>query len=174
MKKKLVVLLLSLLCACGIGVSATLAYLMANPSHVENTFTIGDVQLSLSETTGNRYQLIPGTTIKKDPKVTVKSGSESCWVFVKIQTNETFKSYLSFAITDEWTALDGVSGVYYLEYSQLDTNQVYTVLLDDCVQVTDTLTETKMTNITDKPVMNVTAYAVQRHSIANATDAWQI
>ena len=173
-KKKFVILLLSLLCVCGIGVSVTLAYLTASPNQVENSFTIGNIDLSLSETTGNSYALIPGTTIKKDPKVTVKSGSESCWVFVEIQTNETFKNYISFTVNESWTVLGGVSGVYYLQCDHQDADQIYGVILGDSVQVKDTLTETKMNGITDKPVMRITAYAVQSHNVTSVTDAWHI
>ena len=159
MKKKLVLAIVCLLCVCGISVSATLAYLIATPVPVENTFTIGQIDITLDETTGEEYPLIPGATIKKDPKITVKSGSENCFLFAKIETLNGFDTY-------------GVAGVYYLEYYQSNADQVYGIFLGDQVHIKDTLTEEKMGAITVKPVLTITAYAVQMHSIESAIDAW--
>ena len=82
MKKK-ITLLLSLVLAVAMGIGGTLAWLTAKTEAVKNTFTVGNINITLTETTTN-YKMVPGQTIAKDPKVTVKAGSEACWLFVKI------------------------------------------------------------------------------------------
>ena len=95
-----------LLLACAIllvslSVGATLAYLTST-DEVENTFTVGKVEIKLDEATvdpetgkaksdgtrtedGNKeIRLVPGRTIDKDPTVTVLDGSEDCYVRVKV------------------------------------------------------------------------------------------
>ena len=174
MKKKLILAILCLLCVCGVSASATLAYLIAAPAPVENTFTIGQIDITLDETTGNSYQLIPGATVKKDPKVTVKSGSENCWVFVQVETANGLDQYITYGINDGWTSLGGFAGVYYLQYYQSNADQTYSVLKDDQIAINDALTEDKMNAITVAPTFTVTAYAVQSHSVESAVDAWNI
>ena len=172
MKKKLILMLISLLCVCGFGVSATLAYLIATPAPVENTFTIGQIKISLNETTGGTYPLIPGATITKDPKVTVEKESESGWLFVKIDSAHGFSNYVTYEMNAVWSPLGGFAGVYYLQYEYSTVDQVFAVLANNQVQIKDTLTEEKMAAIAENPVITFTAYAVQSHSIDEVVDAW--
>ena len=85
-----ILLALALLVCCGIG--GTVAWLMDSTEAVTNTFTIGDIYLTLVESPynadgtygeakegfDNSYPLIPGNSYKKDPKVTVLANSEDC------------------------------------------------------------------------------------------------
>ncbi len=96
-KKILSLALCAVLLVAG-TVATTVAYLTDNDS-VENTFTVGNVDIELDEasvdadgkeTTGNRqkanfYHLLPGHVYDKDPMVTVESGSEDCYLFVKVE-----------------------------------------------------------------------------------------
>lgn len=101
MKKKTIALLMVAVTLFGVTVGGTIAWLQAETTKVENTFTFGDINIVLDETdtdndtdksdittTGrdkaNKYDLIPGESAIKDPKVTVTSGSEKCYVFVKV------------------------------------------------------------------------------------------
>ena len=92
--KKLVmaVVALSLALVCVIG--GTLAYLVASSNTVTNTFTYGEIALTLTETEGTESgdvrefgKVVPGATIKKDPTVTVTADSENCYVYVKVVNN---------------------------------------------------------------------------------------
>ena len=91
--------------------AVTLAYL-TDSDELENTFTVGDVDIRLDETkvtengtpvpgaervTGNKYYLLPGHTYVKDPTVTVLRGSESAYVRVKV----------TFSFAEELTAIFG-------------------------------------------------------------------
>ena len=49
----------------------TFAYLQSESNNIENKFRTNQVNVSLEETTGGDYNIIPGTEQKKDPKVTV-------------------------------------------------------------------------------------------------------
>ena len=98
MKTKSKALLLTLCAVLLIAASVlgTMAYLTST-AKVENTFTIGKVEIKLDETdvtnpTGprvqaNSYKLMPGTTYTKDPTVTVKAGSEESYVRMKVTFN---------------------------------------------------------------------------------------
>lgn len=98
MKTKSKALLLTLCAVLLIAASVlgTMAYLTST-AKVENTFTIGKVEIKLDETdvtnptgprvTANSYKLMPGTTYTKDPTVTVKAGSEESYVRMKVTFN---------------------------------------------------------------------------------------
>ena len=113
MKKKLTVSLAVLALVACMAAGATLAWLTATTSSVTNTFTYGDINIELKETTGESYKMVPGNKITKDPKVTVKANSEACWLFVKVEKSTNFDEFMTYGIADGWTKLDGVDGVYY-------------------------------------------------------------
>lgn len=89
--------LLLTLCAVVLVIATvfgTMAYLTSTDK-VENTFTVGSVNIKLDEAKANpdgslvanadrvkanEYKLLPGHTYNKDPMVTVLSGSESSYV----------------------------------------------------------------------------------------------
>ena len=155
-------------------VSTTTALLTASSGPLENTFTIGKVEISLTETTGGIYQLIPGKEITKDPIVTVAGESEDCWLFIKVSKTEYFDEYIEYEISDGWTLLGGFDGIYYREVIKSVGGAQFGILKNNVVTVKDTLTEEKMTAITPPPVMTFKAYAVQSHSIETAYDAWML
>ena len=73
---KAAALILALVLVVGCVVGGTLAWLTAESDAVTNTFTTSGITVTLEETTGNEYKMIPGYTIHKDPKATVVPGSE--------------------------------------------------------------------------------------------------
>ena len=91
MKKRLT-LLLAVVLIFSVTVGATLAWLQDTTDTVENTFTIGNIDIELEETwntpitspTSWSAKLIPGSPYAKDPIVTVIAGSEKCYLFVKV------------------------------------------------------------------------------------------
>ena len=88
MKKKTLALVLALTLLVAGVVGGTLAWLTDQTAEVKNTFTVGDINIGLTETTAD-YKMIPGNTIAKDPTVTVKANSEACWLFVKVEVRES-------------------------------------------------------------------------------------
>ena len=172
-KKKIIAVLSIVLCIAAFAVTTTLALLMSLAGPVESDFTIGNVKISLQETTGGSYDLIPGSVIEKNPTVTVMGGSEDCWLFVKVTKTEYFDDYLACEMAEGWTHLGGFNGVYYRSVEKSESDTVFGVLKDNSVTVSDTLTEEKMSAIDVSPKITFKAYAVQRYSIEEAYDAWQ-
>jgi len=125
MKTKSKALLLTLCAVLLIAASVlgTMAYLTST-AKVENTFTIGKVEIKLDEAkvtadgipvegaarvTANSYKLMPGTTYTKDPTVTVLNGSEESYVRMKVTFNNA-KEIIALC-TDPEFADDGPTGV---------------------------------------------------------------
>lgn len=185
MKKKTFVLLLALVLIAGAAVGGTLAWLTAKSDTVVNTFTTSDIEITLAETTA-AYKMIPGCTIAKDPKVTVKAGSEKCYLFVKIEKSSNFDNFMTYTVAAGWTALndadsDGVAddGVYYREVNTSTTDQEFAVLKDNQVTVKGTVTKADMNGLTENtyPTLTFTAYASQfsknNTDSFTAAEAWK-
>ena len=178
-----VLLSLSLLMAAVAG--GTYAWLIAESEVVVNTFTYGDINITLTETdtdldgdgevTTNDYKMIPGGTITKDPIVTVKQGSEACWLFVKLEESENFGDFMEYTMandgqTDVWTELDADEGIYFRTVTADEVSagdKEFSVLHDDTVTVKAEVTK-EMLNDLDAdpenaayPTLTITAYAVQ-------------
>lgn len=176
MKKKTLTLLVALVLVVGCIVGGTLAWLTATSEPVVNTFTTSDIDITLKETTGADYEMIPGWTIEKDPKVTVVEGSEDCYLFVKLEKSANFDDYLTYDMADGWTELDNVKGVYYRKVLTTEI-KTFSVLKGDQVTVKGDVTKEMMkTAENNKPTLTVTAYASQLYksegSEFSVTDAW--
>lgn len=160
---KTVVLALVLMLVVGATIGGTLAWLTDTSEQVVNTFTDSDIDIELSEETGNTYKMVPGYDISKDPKVTVKTGSEKCYLFVKLEKANNFDSFLTYEIADGWTPLDGVNGVYYRVVDATTTDTSFSVLKGDKVTVLGSVTKAMMDGLSEAnyPKLTVTAYASQ-------------
>ena len=122
---------------------------------------------------------IRDSTISKDPKATVLSGSEECYLFVKLDKSANFDTYLEYVIADGWTKLEGVTDtVYYRKVQTADIGTAYSVLKGDQVTVKGEVTKAMMDGLTTEtlPKLTVTAYASQLHKNATteftAAEAW--
>lgn len=179
---KFVVAMLAVTLLIGCAIGGTVAWLTAKTDPVVNTFTYGDINITLSETTGKDYKIIPGVDIAKDPKVTVEANSEDCWLFVKVEESGTFVSNkVTYSIADGWTKGDGTkipANVYYREVNAVTTDTSFYILAGDTtyrngvVKVSENLTKTEVNSITTQPTLTFTAYAVQKDGIDTAADAW--
>ena len=174
--KKGIILVLAMVMAVCIGVGATLAYLFVETAPVTNTFTYGDINITLTETTGNNYKMVPGNTIAKNPKVTVKEDSEACWLFVKIEESGNFKNFMTYEIADGWTALPGETNVYYREVPATEADTEFEVLKGNEVLVKATVLKTELNALTEgtMPTLTFTAYAVQKANVTSVADAWEL
>lgn len=179
---KLVVAMLAVTLLIGCAIGGTVAWLTAKTDAVVNTFTYGDINITLAETTGNDYKIIPGVDIAKDPKVTVKANSEACWLFVKVEETGTFvANKVTYSIDDGWTKGDGTKipeNVYYREAGGTTADASFNILAGDTaypngvVKVSENLTKTEVNSITTQSTLTFTAYAVQKDGIDTVADAW--
>ena len=185
MKKKSFVMVLALVLVFAVAVGGVVAWLTATTGPVKNTFTVGDINITLTEEAGKdaeyQFKMVPGNTIAKDPKVTVVGGSEDCYLFVKVEESTTLDDYISYTMNKTgWTALDGQPGVYYREVAASADNQEFSIIDDNKVTVKDTVTKTMMEALNEEgavqPALTFTAYAVQLHNGAetdwSAAEAW--
>ena len=180
---KALVALLALVLVIGCSLGGSLAWLV-DKDEVTNTFTVGDINITLGETTGSDYMILPGVDIPKDPKVTVLKDSEACWLFVKVDevnwpdfmNGENRK--VDYQPAAGWTPLDESNhpGVYYREVdaATAEKGETYDVLLNNKVTVSETLTKSEINGITTKPQLTITAYAVQKEGVATVKQAWSI
>lgn len=172
MKKKALALVLALTLLVAGVVGGTLAWLTDQTDEVKNTFTVGDINIGLTETTAG-YKMVPGNTIAKDPTVTVKANSEACWLFVQVTESTDLKDFITYAIAEGWTALPGVDGVYYREVPASAADQTFSVLAGDAVTVKSDVTRTMLeTAKADAPTLTFQAYAIQKDHFATADAAW--
>jgi len=170
MKKKTLALVLALTLLVAGVVGGTLAWLTDRTAEVKNTFTVGDINIGLTETTTD-YKMVPGNTIAKDPTVTVKAESEACWLFVQVTESTNLKDFITYAIAEGWTKLQ--DGVYYREVPASAADQTFSVLKGDAVTVKDTVTKAMLTaKDFANPTLTFKAYAVQKDNVASASDAW--
>ncbi len=100
MKTRSKVLLLALVAILLVvtTVFATLAYLTSETAEITNTFTVGNVSITMDEAdtdvngvdqgtrsaNGNEYKLIAGKTYTKDPTIYVGDQSENSYLFVQV------------------------------------------------------------------------------------------
>jgi len=103
-KNKALMLVLSMALIVVASVFTTLAYFTAQDT-VTNTFTVGDIEITLDETKvtpdgkvdttvstrvkENEYHLLPGHSYIKDPTIHVTAGNEDCYLYVEITNNLT-------------------------------------------------------------------------------------
>lgn len=183
MKKKSLALVLALAMIVVCVVGGTLAWLTDKTAPVTNTFTYGDIDITLAETTGTSYKMIPGYTIDKNPKVTVLADSEKCYLFVKVAESDNFDTFMTYEMAAGWTQGDGTnipSNVYYRVVETSTADQPFYVLAGNQVTVKDTVTKADMdglkANVATQPTLTFTAYACQymKNSTASfsAIEAW--
>lgn len=152
----------------------TFAYLKGETDPITNSFRTNQVQVSLEETTGNEYNIIPGTTQRKDPKVTVNNTVDA-YVFVEVA--DATEGLVRYAIADGWIPLDGVPNVYYRLVSAAQDVKEFSVLANDEVRYSKALENDDMTDGSGslKRDINLTfnAVAIQAEPFANAEEAYK-
>ena len=179
--KALAVIMAAVLILGG-AIGGTMAWLIDGTEAVANTFTYGDINIELVESTGNNYKIVPGVDLKKDPEVTVKANSEECWLFVKVEeenwptftVKDTDTKKVNYSIADGWTHLDGKPGVYYRQVTSSNGDVSFGVLKDNQITVSDSLKKSEVDDVIAKtPKLTFTAYAVQMATIDDPDEAWK-
>ena len=156
-KSKALLLTLCAVLLVAASVLGTMAYLTST-AKVENTFTIGKVEIKLDEAkvnangipeegaarvTANSYKLMPGRTYTKDPTVTVLNGSEESYVRMKVTFNNA-KAIIALCtdpdMVDEVTGVENAFPLIRM-VNYTDTAELYWdgLLLDNMVETEDML-----------------------------------
>lgn len=209
-RKVLLLVMCAVLLICA-SVAGTVAYLQSEAS-VKNTFTVGKVAIDLWEydldiETGkqkapqvkldrgvgiDQIKIIPGRKIEKEPTVTVKKGSEDCYVRVfvivgwkagarEILKNQSYESCISFdanwtktLLFDSSTNVNVNYDVYELRYNakvlaNTSADQDLTVFKDITIPGDFT---SEQTALIDGLSVQVIAQAVQAEGFADADAAF--
>ena len=181
-----VFVMLALTMVVGCAVDGTVAWLVSESKSSVSTFTLGDINIGLTDESGSQpLKIIPGVDIKRSLKVTVEPNSEACWLFVKVEganwshfpdANGTAKVSYSVDVQDGWTALNNHPGVYYREVSAEAAQRGDAYDVNCNVTVSQMLTKAEVDSIASgtQPKLSFTAYAVQRDGIDDAVRAWEV
>lgn len=189
MKKTSKALLLSL-CAVLLvtaSVLGTMAYLTSQ-DQVVNTFTVGNVAITLDEkdvdnsTLGgndrdkaNAYKLMPGHNYEKDPIVHVDANSEDCYLFVKVVNEianiEAEKTVAQQMTEKGWVAVGAANGIYV--YTTDKTNPAVVtkgsnITVFENFTIAGNVDNTTLATYADKTI-TVNAYAIQADGFAGKT-----
>ena len=190
MKKKIAVAAAAFALVLCFAVGGTLAWLTARTNTITNTFTKGDVKISLTETwntdTDNnsepdawQAQLIPGKTYDKNPTVAVLDGTNvDCWLFVKFEELNgaaTYLDYTSTLTTDNgWTQGDGTdipANVWYREVKADVSVKEWELLDGNKVTINEDSVTADNMDAAAKAELVYTAYAAQKDNLS-AEAAW--
>lgn len=176
MKKKIFFQNILILCLL-ILVIGRMSYAKYRSEIKQETFSIefiaGDIKLQVTDN-NSEFVIVPGKTIEKDTKLTVKANSEACYIFVKIEKSDALDTYLEYEIASEWAELSENTNIYFCELPKITTDTDYNIFNNDQIIVKEDLTKDKYEMLDQNNLtLNFTAYAVQKTSeITNANDAW--
>ncbi len=190
--RKILVSLAALALVAAISIGGTLAYLTSTQS-VKNTFTVGNVNITLDEAKvneygdpvadaprvlGNEYKLIPGHTYTKDPTIHVGGLSENCYLFVKVENGlgDAESTIATQMVNLGWKPVDDQAGVYawYGKTTEGAMNATRAIVAAGAnVTVFNTFTFGSQADpaLYGSAEIVVTAYAIQADGLADKTDA---
>ena len=184
------------------SVAGTLAYLTDKTDPITNTFTVGNVEITLTEAkvdvygnpindegavvdkadaprvNSNKYKLVPGKTYTKDPIVSVTAGSEACWLFVKVdngisEIEDDSSSIVSQMNEKGWTPLAGETDIYYhAVVDASNSEEDLPVAVFSTFTIDGAKTGNDMLGKAGASI-TVTAYAVQAEGFDSAAAAWE-
>ena len=174
MKKRILVVGVMALVLVMLCVGSTYALLLSKSLSVTNTFVSGDIGLTLTETTGSKYTMVPGCEIYKNPRITVKGGSVECWLFFKAESRDDFDSFVSCYASDGWTLLTGESQVWWRRVEKSNTDKVFPIIKGDTLTVSENVTEEKLESLKGDLKLTFSAYAVQYEGVSTPEKAWDI
>ena len=170
--KKVLTVIILCLAVLLISAGATFAFIVASSRTVENTMTVGNVYITLTETEGNNFKILPGVSHVKDPTVTVQKDSLDSWIFIRQEASSDLHLYAEYAIDDGWIPLQGEAGVYYRRYYTSANDTIYPIIKDNKVTIYEDVTEEDLALIHINPTLKFTAYAVQMDMMDNPDVAW--
>lgn len=175
-KKKILTLVLALALVATCAIGGTVAYLIDTKT-ATNTFTIGniDIELKNSEIAASGTKFVPGQPITANTQVSVKAGSEACYLFIKVteenNTVSTNVKVINYTLNMEgWTAVNGVTGYYYREVNKPESASSFDVFSQ--VTVNANLTKGNVDSITTNPSIVIKAAAIQKDYVGELHEAF--
>lgn len=182
-RTKALLLVMSALLLIVSTVFATMAYLTSKTEKMTNTFSVGNVKITMDEADvdeygvpvspaardmTNSYKIIPGHTYVKDPTIHVDPNSEDCWLFVKL-VNPLEGIIASKTLTEQmeengWAIVDATHNVW-AKTTKASANDNIIVFSGFTIKG-DVALAASYDDIT------IQAYAVQADGFSTAALAW--
>ena len=184
-RKSLILAACAIMLVCA-TIAGTLAYLTSTDT-VTNTFTVGNVSITLDEAKvdgngeavtpeqrvdANTYKLLPGKEYDKDPTIHVSGTSEDCYVFVKVENGlsviEGGTTIAQQMNTNGWTVIDKENGIYG---KTAPVSAGTDVVVFENFTINSTADAETLEEYADAQI-KVTAYAIQADGFESAQKAW--
>ena len=193
MNKKVVTFTVAMVLLLGVTLGVTLAVLMDDTETLTNVFVAGDIgDLTLAETTGPQYTVVPGETSAKDPAVTFVSSNVPAYIYVLIPDGwnvsgqnvtmdltvgeETITGAISFDVASDWMPVTGATNLFYIASETFDADADNTIgfISGNTVSYSEELTQEFLENYQNTNVaeLPLTAYAVQQAPYNDPLAAW--
>lgn len=182
MKKKIVAMVTSLVLVAALAVGGTLAWLTDQTEEITNTFTVGNITATLTETFNAKSsadvekndvwvgKIVPGDTQVKDPTITIEEGSEACFVYAYIENTVAVDGTIVATPdidTTKWTPVATADGGKAL-YRYTD---VVTATADVELPVFTKVTYANDIETEDLEDLNGTTIVVQGYAHQSSTEA---
>lgn len=174
---KAMFMILAVVLIVGISVGGTLAWLTATTGPVTNTFTVGDINITLAETTPANYKIVPGGESAKNPTITVLKGSENCYVYVTVDNTVVLNGTVVATPdinTANWILVEQVENKALYRYKDVvETNATNDQILPVFTKVSysDTITKDNIAALTDTTIV-INGFAHQSENTnQNVADA---
>ncbi len=159
-------------------VSATLAKSIEIFEHKAERQTDGSYKLGDAEVSANKYELMPGVDVPKDPTVRIKGYTGMpAYAFIRLE-NENFPSTVTYRVdTDKWTPLGtGYNNVWYKTLDPANGTEYPTdIEMTILEKIVDNEYELQVSQNLPRGTdvsLSFTAYLVQRTAeTASGTDA---
>lgn len=194
MKKKIVSVCLVVCLLATAIIGTTLAYFTDDAS-VTNTFTVGNVEITMDEAlvnaygekldkggevweegadladrvTANDYKLIPGREYTKDPTIHVGADSEDCYLFVTIDNG--ISGVIKALDLNGWTYVAEGNYYYYGEGKGTVMSENGEAVVFNGFTVLTTVDADALQAVAGETIV-VNAYAVQADGFDSAQAAW--
>ena len=177
MKKKSKKFVAIIIAALAIIITGGVVAYLTDTDTATNTFTIGAVDIDLTEdnwNATNAENVVPGQVINKDPAID-NTGSNSAYVYIKVEepvvalAAEGTGPLLTYTVNNGWTQLStNTSGstkttVYYYN-NALAAGASTTALFNNV-----TVSEFNQASVSGSKNMVVTAYAIQSNDLPAGT-----
>lgn len=150
----------------------TFAYLQGESENVVNNFKTNQVNVSISETGDRQYNIVPGTSEDKDPKVTVNNTVDA-YVFVEV--TDTTEGLVDYEIAEGWKLLTGYENIYYRIVNGDAEQKDFYILKNNRVTYDAGLKNSDMLKdgqLKENIELSFRAYAVQKEGFDTAENAW--
>lgn len=193
MKKRTMIFVTAMVLLFAMVTGSTIAYMTSKSAAVTNTFTYGNIKITLDEApvddngkkttgtrgTGNQYKLIAGSIYDKDPTVHIAADSEDCYIFVNVQNNLKGQNLGGTTIDSQMSALGWTKAtstgagsnctVWYKATAFETSNAVQDVVLFNTIDIATSVVGSE--NASSSSVV-IEAYAVQSANFDTAVKAY--